>query len=31
MGARMGFPALMVPLLEIVPEKLPEIDLDDFQ
>jgi len=26
-SARMGFPALMVPLLEIVPQ---EIDLDDF-
>ena len=31
MSARMGFPALMVPLLEIVPKKLEEIDLDDFQ
>ena len=30
MSARMGFPALMVPLLEIVPKEL-EIDLDDFQ
>ncbi len=30
MSTRMGFPALMVPLLVIVPKKL-EIDLDDFQ
>jgi len=30
MSTRMGFPALIVPLLKIVPEKI-EIDLDDFQ
>ncbi len=29
MSTRMGFPALMVPLLKIVPKKI-EIDLEDF-
>jgi hypothetical protein len=30
MSTRMGFPALMVPLLKIVPKKF-EFDLDDFE
>jgi hypothetical protein len=29
-SARMGFPALMVPLLEIVPQKI-DFDLDEFE